>query len=47
MTISEKVANLKGFIEGIELDDKKPENKVLLKIADIILPLLSNLHLRC
>lgn len=36
MTISEKIANLKGFIEGIELDTTKPENKIIAKIADIL-----------
>ena len=28
MTISEKAAYLKGFMEGVELDTEKPEGKV-------------------
>lgn len=36
MTITEKIANLKGYIEGKELDQSKPETKVLEKIVDIL-----------
>ena len=36
MTISEKVANLKGIIEGMELDTSKGEGKLIAKITEIL-----------
>lgn len=36
MTIGEKIANLKGFVEGIKLDESKQENQILVKIIDIL-----------
>ena len=36
MTIGEKIANLKGYVEGIKLDETKQENQILLKIIDIL-----------
>lgn len=36
MTIGEKIANLKGFVEGMEMDANKPENRILGKILDIL-----------
>ena len=36
MTISEKAAYLKGFMEGLELDTEKPEGKMIEKIVDLL-----------
>lgn len=36
MTITEKVAHLKGFIEGIELDESTKEGKVIKAMVDIL-----------
>ena len=36
MTITEKIANLKGFLEGVQLDESKTETKVIAKIVDIL-----------
>lgn len=36
MTITEKIANLKGFLEGVQLDESKTETKVITKIVDIL-----------
>lgn len=36
MTISEKVAHLKGFLEGMNFKPETPENKVILSIVDIL-----------
>jgi len=36
MTITEKIANLKGYLEGIQLDENKQETKVIAKIVDIL-----------
>ena len=36
MTITEKIANLKGFLEGVQLDENKTETKVIEKIVDIL-----------
>lgn len=36
MTITEKVANLKGYLEALELDESKKENKIIAKIVDIL-----------
>ena len=36
MTISEKAAYLKGYMEGLELDAEKPEIKVLTRIVDLL-----------
>ena len=36
MTISEKVAHLKGLIEGMELDADKKETKLINAITDIL-----------
>ncbi len=36
MTISEKVAYLKGMMEGMELDTEKGEGKLLAKIVEIL-----------
>ncbi len=36
MTLNEKVAYLKGLIEGLQIDEAKPENKIIKAMADII-----------
>lgn len=36
MTIGEKVAHLKGLMEGLNIGDATPEAKILAKIADIL-----------
>ena len=36
MTISEKVAYLKGMMEGMELDTEKGNGKLLAKIVEIL-----------
>ena len=36
MTITEKIANLKGYLEGVQLDESKQETKVIEKIVDIL-----------
>ena len=36
MTISEKAAYLKGFMEGLELDTEKPEGKMIAAIVDLL-----------
>ena len=36
MTISEKAAYLKGFMDGLELDTEKPEGKMIGKIVDLL-----------
>lgn len=36
MTLTEKVAYLKGLMEGLSIDESKPENKILVKMADIL-----------
>ena len=36
MTISEKAAYLKGFMEGLELDTEKPEGKMIERIVDLL-----------
>lgn len=36
MTLTEKVAYLKGLMEGLNIDTDKPEGKVLKSIADIL-----------
>lgn len=36
MTITEKVAHLKGFIEGIELDESTKEGKVIKAMVEIL-----------
>ena len=36
MTITEKIANLKGYLEGVQLDESKQETKVIAKIVDIL-----------
>ena len=36
MTLNEKVAYLKGLIEGLKLDETKPENKVIKAMADLL-----------
>ncbi len=36
MTITEKVAHLKGLVEGMDFDDDKKETKVLNEILDIL-----------
>lgn len=36
MTITEKVAYIKGLIQGLNLDEQKPEAKVLLKVVDLL-----------
>ena len=29
MTITEKIANLKGYLEGVKLDENKQETKII------------------
>ena len=36
MTITEKIANLKGYLEGLKLDESKEETKIIGKIVDIL-----------
>lgn len=36
MTIGEKVAHLKGLMEGLNIGEATPEAKLLTKIADIL-----------
>ena len=36
MTISEKAAYLKGYMDGIELDTEKPEGKMIERIVDLL-----------
>ena len=36
MTISEKAAYLKGYMEGVELDTEKPEGKMIERIVDLL-----------
>lgn len=36
MTITEKVAYIKGLIEGLSLDQTKPETKVIAAIVDVL-----------
>ena len=36
MTLTEKVAYLKGLIEGLDLDETKPEGKIIKSMADIL-----------
>ena len=36
MKISEKVAYIKGLAEGLSLDEKTPEGKVLASIIDVL-----------
>lgn len=36
MTITEKVAYIKGLLEGLNLDENKPEVKVLAAIVDLL-----------
>ena len=36
MTITEKIANLKGYLEGVQLDETKAESKIIAKIVDIL-----------
>ena len=36
MTISEKAAYLKGFMDGLELDKEKPEGKMIERIVDLL-----------
>ncbi len=36
MTLTEKVAYLKGLMEGLSIDETKPENKIIKAMADIL-----------
>ena len=36
MTISEKAAYLKGYMEGLELDTEKPEGKMIERMVDLL-----------
>lgn len=36
MTLTEKVAYLKGLIEGLQIDDTKPEGKIIKAMSDIL-----------
>lgn len=36
MTLTEKVAYIKGLLEGLKIDEDKPENKVLLAVVDLL-----------
>jgi len=36
MTITEKVAYLKGLAEGLKINDEKPEGKLLLAMIDVL-----------
>lgn len=36
MTISEKAAYIKGLMDGLNLDESKPETKILKQIADVL-----------
>ena len=36
MNITEKIAYIKGLIEGLEVDDRKPEIKIISAIVDLL-----------
>ena len=36
MTISEKAAYLKGYMDGLELDTEKPEGKMIERLVDLM-----------
>ena len=36
MTISEKAAYLKGYMDGLEMDTEKPEGKMIASIVDLL-----------
>lgn len=36
MTISEKAAYIKGLMDGLNLDENKPETKILKQMADVL-----------
>ena len=36
MTISEKAAYLKGYMDGLELDTEKPEGKMISRIVELL-----------
>ena len=36
MGITEKVAYIKGLLEGLSIDDTKPENKLLKAVIDVL-----------
>lgn len=36
MTLNEKVAYLKGLMEGLQIDETKPESKILKAMTDIL-----------
>ncbi|MBO4353470.1 MAG: hypothetical protein J5860_00870 [Clostridia bacterium] len=36
MTITEKVAYIKGLLEGLKLDESKPETQVIKAIVDVL-----------
>ncbi len=44
MTITEKVAYLKGLMEGLSLDEAKPETKILNSLVDIVNEIALNLE---
>ena len=44
MTISEKVAYIKGLAEGMKLDADKDENKLILNILDVLADLATDLE---
>jgi len=36
MTLTEKSAYLKGLLKGLNLDDSKPENKILFSVIELL-----------
>ena len=44
MTITEKIANLKGYLEGVKLDESKQETKIIEKIVDLRTLVLAGNH---
>ena len=43
MTISEKAAYLKGYMDGLELDTEKPEGKMIERMMDLMCDLAKRL----
>jgi len=45
MTISEKVAYIKGLAEGMKIDDKKDEGKLFLAMLDVLTDMAEELEI--
>ena len=44
MTVSEKVAYIKGLAEGLNLDDSTKEGKIIAAIVDVLVDIASDLE---